>query len=389
MSRRAPLPRAFTLVELLVGQPFQADGAPLARCASESRHATPGRPAPSLARRPNPSAFTLIELLVVIAIIAVLIGLLLPAVQKVREAASRMRCQNNLKQLGVALHNYHGAQNTFPPGATGTWTYGWAAIVLPYIEQVNAYNLLDPSQLTYIPAAGTLPNRDFFTNLVVPVYVCPSSPLPATRVPEDSSANGQILVGNYVGIMGASTSPTDFHDPTGLHRVADWSPPDPVHCNFGGFAASNGVLYPGSRVRLTDITDGSSHTLVVGEQSDWGRSPGVGACAASDQLDIRMARRAGVWTGASTGRPPLEGVAWGNESASIVTVRHPVGRKDRLDYADGIARYGWNTPLQSAHSGGANVLRCDGGVTFLANSTSFDVLRWLCIRDDGQVAQVD
>src|SRR5262249_44370760 len=126
---------------------------------------------------------------------------------------------------------------SFPPGATGTWTYGWAAIVLPYIEQANAYNLLNPSQLTYIPTKGTLPNRDFFNNLVVPVYVCPASPLPAMLVPEDNDTGVQILVGNYVGIMGASTSSTDYRDPTGGKRVADWSPPTSLHCNFGGFAA--------------------------------------------------------------------------------------------------------------------------------------------------------
>jgi prepilin-type N-terminal cleavage/methylation domain-containing protein/prepilin-type processing-associated H-X9-DG protein len=329
--------------------------------------------------------FTLVELLVVIAIIAVLLALLLPAVQKVRAAAQRLSCQNNLHQIGLALHSYHGARGSFPPGATGTWTYGWAALLLPHIEQANAYNLLDPAKLTYIPTSGPLPNRDFFDNLIVPVYVCPASPLPAALVPEDNTTGVQVLVGNYVGIMGAPTSPTDYADPTGQRRVADWSAPTPAHCNFGGFAASNGVLYPGSRVRLTDITDGAAGTLVVGEQSDWGSSPGVGACAASGRLDIRMAKRAGLWTGASMGRAPLEGQP-SSESASLVTVRYSVGQKARVGYRDGIARYGWNTPLQSVHPGGANALRCDGGVTFLKESMPFEVLRWLCIRDDGQVA---
>ena len=113
--------------------------------------------------------------------------------------------------------------------------------------------------------------------------------------------------------------------------------------------------------------------------------PGVGVCSASAQLDIRMTKRAGLWTGASTGTPPKAGQG-ACESASIVTVRYPIGQKARVSFDDGIARYGWNTPIQSVHTNGANVLRCDGSVAFLSTTLPFDTLRWLCIRDDGQTA---
>ena len=337
--------------------------------------------------QPTRRAFTLIELLVVIAIIAVLIGLLLPAVQKVREAAARAKCGNNLKQIGIALHSFHDANGALPPGSSGGWTAGWAAYTLPYIEQANAYNLLDMSKITYQPAPGVVPNRDAFNNIVVPVYICPASPLPATAVPEDTSTGAQVLVGNYVGIAGASTASNIGTDPTGQNRVCDMVPPSMLHFNFGRYASSNGVFFPGSNIRLTDITDGTSSTIIIAEQGDYG-SANIAGVPVNGKLDIRMAKRAGIWTGGSTGTAPKAGCS-GIESASIITVRWPIGQKSRVSYDDGIARYGWNTPIQSTHSAGANVLRGDGGVVFLKNSTSFDVLRWMCIRDDGQTVAIE
>ena len=334
------------------------------------------------------SAFTLIELLVVIAILGVLIGLLLPAVQKVREAASRTQCTNNLKQLGLAFQNYYAAFGSFPSG-TGQpgvyWTPGWAATLLPYLEQDNMYRLLDLRERIYQPAPGLVPNRERIKDLVVPTFVCPSSPLPALVVPEDADPPHQVQVGNYVGIMGASTDTWNHTDPTGRRRVADCQPSLPVQFNMGGFIASNGILFPASRIRMQDIRDGSSHTILLGEQSDYGSNPGVHPDHVYPRLDIRMPKRAGLWAGAIHYWPNTEDnpLCW-TESGSLITVRHRVGTKTRFDFRDGIARYGWNTPIQAAHPGGANTLRCDGSVLFLANATSWEVLRWLCIRDDGQ-----
>ena len=157
-------------------------------------------------------AFTLIELLVVIAIIAVLVGLLLPAVQKVREAAARMQCTNNLKQIGLALHNYHDGNNKFPPGYVDGNTnpnstpdndigpsWGWAAFLLPYVEQGNIYNQINFNQL-----AGTGVNAAVSLQ-VLKVHTCPSDPYQQSVPVYDSTFSNPIATvahGNYVGCNG-------------------------------------------------------------------------------------------------------------------------------------------------------------------------------------------
>ncbi len=337
--------------------------------------------------------FTLVEVLVVIAIVGVLAGLLLPAVQKAREAANAIKCRNNLKQIGLAMHSYESVAGSFPPGNQLFWGAGWATVLLPYLEQSVLYDRLDLTQpMGSSGPWAAVPNWIKMQNVQIATYICPSSPLPPL-IQTDQGDNGPgnwQQVGNYVAIMGACTSSSVGDDPTGQGRVSDCSNATPIYCNFGGFAASNGVIYPGSRVRLSQITDGTTNTLLVGEQSDWGSDPGVAPpyCDARSPYDLRAPVSYGLWVGAEQNNPPTQSrVGCGDSSGSTVTLRWPIGMKQRQNYNDGMAYWGgWNKPLQSVHPGGVNVLLCDGSVRFLSNQMAWDVLKWMAIRDDGRVS---
>ena len=325
---------------------------------------------PARAERASQTGFTLVELLVVIAIIGILIALLLPAVQAAREAARRAQCSNNLKQIGLGLHNYHDSYKTFPMGAFGTFRHSWMLAILPQVEQGALHD-----QLVFADFDGYAggPNAVVLDEYTPEFVWCPSSACDRLCVRE--SDGRYCSTASYIGIAGATTSATDPADPTGRGRC--------VACNQG-YACSNGVLIPNRSVAIRDITDGTSNVIMVGENSAWGRT------AAGTDVEIRGSAEWGCWlgSGASQG-PPETGGTYGFAGSpwcrNVTTIRYPVGMITQLTGSGGNSRDGTNNTLHSMHPGGAQSLRVDGGVTFLSETMDLDALRFISIRDDRNI----
>ena len=330
-------------------------------------------------RRSARAGFTLVELLVVIAIIGVLVGLLLPAVQAAREAARKVQCLNNLKQVGLGLLGHESAKKAFPPGGVKCPTayfYGhsWWIILLPFLEETSLYDRFDKTGRasgTQYNSTGWIGddysangyNRQVLYQFKMSIGVCPSSSLPSMVSGGDVAGQGiTFFVPSYVGITGSVDHSTAFE----VHSF-----------NGGGIVSYGGLMPPMKGVRLAQVTDGTTKTILLGEQSDY--------CTLSDGTKLpdgtRDARSAGPFSLSLSSNYPNDPRLW-----NLTTIRHPITKDASLAdvcYVGG--QLGNNTPIQSAHPGAANALLGDGSVRSLSDSLDLTTLKRLADRDDGKV----
>lgn len=318
----------------------------------------------------RPKGFTLIELLVVIAIIAILIALLLPAVQQAREAARRTQCKNNLKQYGLALHNYHDVYNCFPISANNSDTgnanwnngvIGWQARILPYTEQVGLYN-----QIQWInpgdPLAITVNGKTLRQNNV-PYAQCPSDASP--------SPDGNWAQASYSGSLGSQQTPSangacqpfmvagvNYQNPGGAAGHGnDWRK-NGISGMFGR------IMF--SKIDMADVVDGTTNTIFVGEilpachdhGGGWWHYNGMAQAHASTSVPINMK----------------------------TTCTAPY-KPQTSEYPGCEAKSNWNLSwgFRSSHTGGAQFLLVDGSVKFISQNIDYNTYQNLGARGDGKV----
>jgi prepilin-type N-terminal cleavage/methylation domain-containing protein/prepilin-type processing-associated H-X9-DG protein len=341
-------------------------------------------------------AFTLIELLVVIAIIAILVGLLLPAVQKVRESAARTQCANNLKQIGLALHSYHGLYEAFPqayrPLATldptapaGTGTYGPSAftLILPYLEQGSVFGLIDVTKAALGSANMPPANPAYSTG--IKTFLCPSTPTAAAVV--DYSAELAQSFNNF-GI--AVSLPPGL-----IFGRTDYAPDAGMSADIPGISINAGASIlcqpPDGPVRITDVKDGTAFTIMIVEDSGrpgWFGSKGVVA-------PNGYTPASGPYTGTVIGPAPQGGGAWADPLNYIATNgADPSGSGIAAGgNFDGMPAAPWScasgcsndSEVFSFHTDGSNACFGDGSVRFLRNNLTMNQMFALLSRSGGEV----
>ncbi len=318
--------------------------------------------------------FTLVELLVVIAIIGILIGMLLPAVQQVREAARRIQCGNQLRQISLAMLNYESANGHFPPGiqsrqVEGTPTeaqagammtkfkgFGWGAIILPFIEQNAIHQQLSDASSgltnpTWVVAGVNIGQQTIST------YICPSCPM---AIEGEVRPEVEGHKSNYVGVMGPKWTENDLGDINDISRF-ELVKTGPLNSNLEKLNAQfPGILFFNSEITFGQIPDGSSNTFLVGERD-------------GQQLENDYTRAASVWCGPNKAH-------WLNAVLAPTTADPTY----TLNSAAGTFWTQW-VPFSSSHPGGANFGRADGSVTFVPTEVDGRTFESMGTRNGGEV----
>ncbi|ODA29281.1 DUF1559 domain-containing protein [Planctopirus hydrillae] len=305
------------------------------------------------------SGFTLIELLVVIAIIAILIALLLPAVQQAREAARRTQCKNNLKQIGLGLHNYHSSLNCFPPGLlTPSRAFSPHSQLLPYLDQSNVFPSINYG---FTPTAT---QNDTAARVTLPVFICPSD--------RGNIPNETLGVTNYVACVGSAIGTSGC---PGTTLLPTW-----IGCGNGMYTQNRGI-------KISDILDGSTNTVA------WSESLlGDGTATFTDPD-----RQFLTWTG---GGSEPDATVCSTSTATAVGqrgLRWLDGRLGRAlynhfyspnsnspDCINSQGATGWST-ARSMHTGGVHILLCDGSARFVSENIDLQIWRGLATRAGSEV----
>lgn len=309
--------------------------------------------------------FTLVELLVVIAIIGILVALLLPAVQAAREAARRMQCGNNLKQIGLGLHNYHDTYKTFPDGwlyiagsppavQPNVETWGWSAMILPFVEQGPLHQQLGVTTRTLYSGLASGPAA--------------FGPLMRTRLngfmcPSDTGFNAGGLTHNNRHFNAGQGAIAGAHPQNVLMAVSNY-PGNAGHRSVAAATANTGVLSGEKGIRIADITDGTSNTIAVGERE-------TRECRSGTWIGVANPNGGGVrgvWTVAANAGPKI------NQDAVAI----PWNQASAIGVAAGCGE-----GFSSNHPGGVQIVLCDGSARFISETINHN---WIATTANATVA---